>query len=145
MKQRRFVDMISRNDTAPREKMYLPALVNVIPIAIGSIMRLFCSSCFSWAMSLTMLTFSLKFSALSSASLCINRPNTCVMELCRSPVVAAGFVASFYSEICSLVIVFIDSLSFSEDPVSYLSLRWSNRANFLLNWASSSFVEPSGG
>ena len=126
------MDKISRNETAPSEKMYFPALVNVIPIAMGSIMRLFCSSCFSWAKSLTILTLSLKFSALSSASLWISRLNTFEIELCRSPVDAAGFVASLFSEIYSLDIEFIDSLSYNDVPVSVLSLRWSKSARFLL-------------
>ena len=91
MKQSRFVDMISKKETVPREKMYEPAFVKVLPIACGNIIRLLASSCFSASRFFTTFTLSLKFSALSSASLWINLLRTFDIEsLAIYPLVRRG-------------------------------------------------------
>ena len=91
MKQRRFVDMTSKKETVPREKMYKPAFVKVLPIACGNIIRLLASSCFSASRFFTTFTLSLKFSALSSASLWINLLSTLDIEsLAICPLVRRG-------------------------------------------------------
>ena len=84
-------------------------------------MRLFDSSCFSYARSLTMFTLSLKFSARSSASLWISRLSTCDIELDLSPDDAGGFANYFYSESWSLVIDSNEEPVYSDDPVSDFS------------------------
>ena len=101
MKQSRLVDMISKKDTIPSEKMYLPAFVKVLPTACGNIIRLLASSCFSAARSLTIFTLSLKFSALRSASLWINLLSTFAKEslVLFIALERRGCFFSFFSEI----------------------------------------------